>query len=533
MLVTLANFDEEIDFDIARRGRTYYRKKAVKELKLVADNKWTATVQGHDIYSVQITCENGLVTHCNCDCPYDFGPYCKHEVAVLYSLRDGVKKTRPRKQAQYKSFSQPTSNNEVEEKVDIKHRIMQALREYSGRDRFIEYAYAGDASLAVDQILYEADKLIDEQKTDLAIPYYQSAIEVLVPALQRVDDSDGGFGSAIDNSFERLEQITPLLNQSIANDFLQYCLKESLHKRYNGWSEFQNRWLIIAGKLCVSERDKQDVFGALDQLTTQDKSADSDFFATHHLEEIILIKNTIIKRMNGVDASIVFLRSNMKYSKVKKELVDQYIVLGDYDQAKELANSAFVEYYSSHAFIAMDFAQQLVQIAELQQDQANILKWTQVVFLGLGDFDYYHKLKKVATAKEWQAILVQLLSLTGRRSPYPRAGVEVQARIFALEGMLKELFALANSDSSCYYLVHEYENILKKLYPEGIADIYEREVRFELQAAVLGRRVYQQACRKLRRIKKLGFESRVNNIATDLMAQYPRRTALLEELGNL
>lgn len=533
MLVTLANFDEEIDFDIARRGRTYYRKNAVKALKQAGDNKWTATVQGSDLYSVQLTCENGLVTHCNCDCPYDFGPYCKHEVAVLYSLRDGVKKTRPHTQGQYKSSSQTTTNSEAVEKIDIKHRIIQTLREYSGRARFIDYAYAGSAALAIDQILYEADKLIDDQKFNLAIPYYQAAIEMIVPALQSVDDSDGGFGSTIENSFDKLEQITSNLNQQTAKELLRYCLKESLHKRYEDWSEFQNRWLVIAGKLCVSEHDKQDVFKSLDQLATQDKSIGSDFFAMHHLEEIILIKNAIIKRMNGIDASILFLRSNMKYPKVKKELVDQYIVLGDYTQAKELASSGFAEYQGAHAFVAMDFARQLVQIAELQQNMTSILEWAQIVFLGLGDFDYYHKLKKVATVKEWQTNLAQLLSLTGKHTIYPRAGVEVQARIFALEGMIKELFTLANSDPSCYYLVHEYENILKKSYPEGIADIYEREVRFDLQGFTLGRRAYQQACRKLRRIKKLGFENKVNKITADLIAQYPRRPALLEELSNL
>ena len=87
--MNLKNFEEYFDTKILKRGQNYYRDGAVLSIEKVADNEYTADVEGSEIYEVMVEMDKGgEIYDINCDCPYDMGDYCKHEAAVLYALRD-------------------------------------------------------------------------------------------------------------------------------------------------------------------------------------------------------------------------------------------------------------------------------------------------------------------------------------------------------------------------------------------------------------------------------------------------------------
>jgi uncharacterized Zn finger protein len=66
------------------RGRDYYDSGAVVELQQRGDTL-LAQVEGssYEPYEVTIELENGELVEADCTCPYDWGGYCKHIVAVL------------------------------------------------------------------------------------------------------------------------------------------------------------------------------------------------------------------------------------------------------------------------------------------------------------------------------------------------------------------------------------------------------------------------------------------------------------------
>ena len=72
------NFSKEI----LERGLSYYKQGRVKNL-IIDGNKAKAAVIGNRNYRVTINLADG---NFKCTCPYEFN--CKHEVAVLYSLRE-------------------------------------------------------------------------------------------------------------------------------------------------------------------------------------------------------------------------------------------------------------------------------------------------------------------------------------------------------------------------------------------------------------------------------------------------------------
>ena len=77
---------ESFEYQILKRGREYYDDGNVVSV-INADDKFIASVEGNDLYDVEINIdlEGGFITK-RCDCPYDFP--CKHEVAVLLAIKN-------------------------------------------------------------------------------------------------------------------------------------------------------------------------------------------------------------------------------------------------------------------------------------------------------------------------------------------------------------------------------------------------------------------------------------------------------------
>ena len=78
-----------------QRGSSYYRTGAVSDL-VRRGNLLTARVQGSEYAPYEITVsllDDGSIDDATCTCPYDWGGYCKHIVAVLLTVLQGDKIT--------------------------------------------------------------------------------------------------------------------------------------------------------------------------------------------------------------------------------------------------------------------------------------------------------------------------------------------------------------------------------------------------------------------------------------------------------
>ena len=77
------------------RGSSYYRSGAVSDV-VRRGNLLTARVQGSDYapYEIAVSLrDDGSIGDASCTCPYDWGGYCKHIVAVLLTVLQGDKIT--------------------------------------------------------------------------------------------------------------------------------------------------------------------------------------------------------------------------------------------------------------------------------------------------------------------------------------------------------------------------------------------------------------------------------------------------------
>lgn len=86
--MNLKNFQQTVEPQIANRGYHYYEDGYIEEIEQVEKGEFVATVQGTEEYSITVKIDEDLnVLSHSCDCPYDWGTVCKHEVAVMYYLR--------------------------------------------------------------------------------------------------------------------------------------------------------------------------------------------------------------------------------------------------------------------------------------------------------------------------------------------------------------------------------------------------------------------------------------------------------------
>ncbi|NLI93453.1 MAG: hypothetical protein GX434_15100 [Peptococcaceae bacterium] len=95
--MNLDDFQDYIESRIVERWRAYYQDGCVLSLEENEPCCYQAEVEGSDVYLVNVELDQAHnIVDSECDCPYDLGEYCKHEVAVFFALREkNTEKTLP------------------------------------------------------------------------------------------------------------------------------------------------------------------------------------------------------------------------------------------------------------------------------------------------------------------------------------------------------------------------------------------------------------------------------------------------------
>ena len=87
-MMDLHNFESYIDETILMRGYDYYRQGHVICIRENEEHVFMAEVEGTETYHVAVELDEDMsIVDTRCNCPYDYGEFCKHQVAVFLALR--------------------------------------------------------------------------------------------------------------------------------------------------------------------------------------------------------------------------------------------------------------------------------------------------------------------------------------------------------------------------------------------------------------------------------------------------------------
>ncbi len=556
MKIPLNEFDACIDEPILKRGLSYFRSGRVGEPVEVGQGEYEAVVFGTDEYAVRLKLENGVVVEHECSCPYDTGPVCKHVAALIFSLRQeelGLKKKAPRKQ--------PAKRRTVAEKVDalletVSHDELKAfvreqarlqapfrnlllaslsmdgsdsaaacnrqlkaiLRSCSDRGGFISWSASNRVAEAVEPVLSAAHRQMERGDFRGALVRCTAVMEQMTGALQYSDDSDGSIGGCVDEAYSLMEGMAGSSpSADLRKALLDYCFSAIDNRTYAGW-DWHEGMLRLGASLAETDRDVGRIFDLLD---LEEHSA-------YGKERAQCIRHGLIARLQGEEAAEAYADKHLENCELRSDAIQRALGRGEYAAAEEIALGGVAHDRTERPGLVAEWQNWLLRIARARGDDEAVVRYARILFIGnvMPQQDYYEILKKHVAPEAWPDFQEALIDDIAARGGWQTRSL--LAGIFIREGWTKRLLELV-SESRNFNVLAEYEPSLAGDYSPELVELYAAAVMEHIRTHT-GRNHYQEACRYLRRMIKLGGRARTTEVVAALRAAYPGRRALLEEL---
>jgi len=566
MQIPLNQFEQFIDETILKRGLQYFKNGHVHEPEEISPGEYEAIVEGSEDYTVQLTLKNGTITEYVCDCPYDMGPVCKHVAAVIFYLQqDELELNKKTKRAKTGETSIPTKRKTVAQQVDellekathdelkqfIKEKAAQnppfrnlflssfaqhnsdeskelyvkqvksILKTASDRHGFIDWSASRIVGIAIANLLESAQKQITNRNYKSAVFICTAVMEQMTEALQYSDDSNGDIGGSVDAAYEMLYAIAQeQLSEEIRKIIIEYCFTSFDKQIYSGW-DWHIGVLRLVALLLKTEDETERIFKQIDKAQRSDYERD----------EAQSIKYDILLKTKGENAAEKYLEQNITNSNLRREAIQKALKKKNFDKAISLAKDGVNCDLKDKPGLAKEWYDWLLKIAQAQNDTEKIIEYARMLFIDnfRNEQDYYQILKQHVKYENWKAFIEAVIQDITTKKRWLDSSLI--ASILIKEEWWDRLLELVKKTPDLNTIDH-YEKHLSKHYANEIVELYANGILKYMKNS-MKRDHYQNACRYIRKIIKLGARDKANEIISYLRTEYPKRKALLEELDKV
>jgi hypothetical protein len=563
MKISLNSFEQLIDETILKRGLEYFEQGYVSEFTTIATNEYEAIVEGSEDYTVNFIIENDIVVSHHCTCPYDFGPVCKHEVAVLFYMLQNELNLSENKPKKKKEQKKSTVENQIKTilhsldqealqkfiieqcKQDKKFRnyflvtfghinqqldtefyrnqIKEIVKVASDRHGFIDWHNMKYLKRALEPLVEKLESYKISYNFQQAFFLSAVLLEEMTITIQNADDSNGDIGYFVDTAVEALHDIASLdnLGSELKKEIFEYCIQIYNKKLFSGW-DWHLRILEIAENLAEDEKDVDLLISCLNK-TEGDYQSESTQMAILRLLHQYKTQKEVSQ----------FIEANLSNSRIRKTEIQKAIEDKNFEYAKKLCKEGIETDKISKPGLAIEWYRFLLKIAQTENDSAEIIKQAPFLFVNdsRSEEDYFEIMRENTVSKKWDADVEKLISYIQTESKTIWRSRELIRKIYIkqqwwdrLFELLKQTESLENIETEEEYLAKDYASELIQMYSNRLKNYVEK---------FIGREHYQKACRYLRRMKKLGGETEVNSLIEHLRKTYPMRKALMDELNKV
>lgn len=596
MSFPLDKFEPHISRVILDRGLGYFQENCVDGLTCDG-RRWEADVYGSETYLVEIEVEKGEVKEWYCDCPYDQGPICKHVVAVLFAIREEVmddagpgvveeeptaprkrgrrpktaapktapppepvKKTRPAKEAD------PTPGiiegmNEEELRAALaflssRHKEVKAyllskypgkyagssralyqqmvgalIRSHRGRHGYIDYELTGRLGHELSKMMENAGLQSPLSKAQLL----EEVVRQVAAVLEDADDSDGDLGTVIENALEELLQLAsdPGAAAETLDNLFRFGIEEGAKEVYYHFGSWGGDLLEIS---CAALRGKDRAEEMIKKLDGQIAVSDRSSFGSYFQQRLEKLKLELIGKWRSQKEADAYLQTRLHYANFRRVALERALAEKRYEEARRLATEGIgFDTKNKYPGLVAEWRKWLVRIAEAAGDRQSQIAELEKLYLDRGETEYFRQLKKIIPKGAFKEKAEQYIRhFRLREKPFGKTGQVFNsfvAHIFVEEKRLEDLLAEIRKQPSLF-LLDQYYDLLSGSYPDFFIESYEKYVRQEMDRA-FNRRDYERCCGYVVKIRNLGGTQQAQKILSDWRAQYPRRTAMLEEIRRM
>ncbi|MFB9277113.1 SWIM zinc finger family protein [Cohnella cellulosilytica] len=557
--MNIRHFESEINRTILARGYDYYTEGNVLEVFDQGKNEYLVQVEGSEVYEVEVKLdENGRIKRSVCDCPYDLGPICKHEVAAYYELREMIDGESDGEVAQEQAVKHSdlaevlndlskqqliemiveiaqqdavlknslifkySQGSDVEEPDKCKKLIAAIVKKHTGRGDFIDYRGVGRFAQELGRVLEKAEETEDVLLTvDIACLVLEEAVK----AFQYADDSNGDIGELANEALERVHeaiednaQWEPEKRERL---FLK-LLQESEKTIFEGWEDFRVALLSACAQFADVEALRNTLKAKIESLVHKYASQEYQKYTTETLLGIWL---DVLREYGTAEETEQFIDANLHYSSFRETLINQFKQDNHYDRVVKLALEG-EEQDKDYAGLVLKW--QKIRYAayhELQRKEEQKMLAEQLLLAG--EFEYYHELRQLAGEEE-------------RESLYDRLKMRLkQEESWQANSMYLKLIAEAEDlDELMEYVkenpaeIEEYADRLAGKFENEINAIYRDQIKKTAQWAT-NRSNYKKVGYMLRRYAKIAGRDNQTALINELRELYRKRPAFMDELDQI
>lgn len=536
---------------ILGRGIDYFTSNLVENV-YVKDNIIEATVYGTEEYKVEIVKHNEEIRNLSCNCPYADGENnCKHMAAVLFYLEDkentlsgqdiGESIGKLVEEADLiiiKDFLIDILKNDekllnrfkIKLQCDVsptdmkryKNQVNNIFRRYAGYHDFVDYKNARGFISELEEILdNDIRSMLDNNQLKEAFEL-TNYIFIKV-GNQDMDDSDGGTGEIANICSEIWQEILCKSDIKLKRESFKWLI-DHLDGSVIDYMEDYIEQIIFDNFKEEEFMEHKLIF--LDNEINEYKKDKDSWLNSYKLGEMVLRRINIMEE-NKVNQNIIeeYCKENLEINQVRKYYIDICINKKDYDMAIELLKEG-KDKEKDWPGLLLNYSLKLKdlykQIGKHKLYEEEL--WALVLNYKAGDVELYKELKSIYTDKEWMKEREIVFS---KLSPY--RGID---KLYELEGLYDRLIELV-LNSHGLYMVMEYEEILKDIYPEELLNKYENTIK-AMATNTSGRAHYREIVSILRRMKKYPKgKERVSGIVSNWRLRYKNRPAMMDELSKL
>jgi hypothetical protein len=352
-------------------------------------------------------------------------------------------------------------------------------------------------------------------------------LEEMTKALDFADDSNADIGTSIESSISILHAISELeLSEKIRKYLFEYCIKSYKKKIFVGW-DWHSSMLTIAVEIQSSDEEVKQIYELLDTIKPEkdDLGWDWDYRQAQR------IRLSLIRKTEGDEQAEKYMEENVSNPDFRKAVIEKAIENKDFDKAISLCQQGIMAHKGRLQGLVNDWKQLLLKVYQKQKDDDKVLELSRTLFLEshMDRKPYFDVLKKGIAKDQWNGYVDGLIEEIKSKS---RLGDPTTvAQIYIWEERWPDLLAIVQKNVSLH-AIDVYSHYLVKEFPSEVAELYQMAILKDMKVNV-GRNHYQNACRYLRRMIKMGERDKANFVIDELRRLYPKRKALMEELAKV
>jgi len=397
-MMNLQNFEEYIDGKILSRGENYFKHGYITSLEHDGDD-WVAEVEGSEIYTVNVSLsDDGEVLESYCDCPYDFGGCCKHEVAVFFALKEkGDKLSTETKSAKDGKKAEKENLQNILAKLD-KPALISLITEYAQTHKPMK-----------NEILFRYAKKENAEAGEYvtAVSSAVALIEEMMKLPEYCDGSDGYIGGAIDEAIEEIRETVFSVpkNHGDGTKIFDMVFNHALDNIFDEWTDLRLDLMSAIVPLCyeIANRERLENY-----LSVKDKNANDKRSKSYDYRQKQEIQLSIINLFDDETAAKNYIENNLDHFYFRCMAIETATEEKNFAEAEKLCADGEAEHADYGGYV-MKFRELRYSVYEAANNMPEKKKLALELMLN-GDFTYYIKYKELHSNDEWASVSESVLT---------------------------------------------------------------------------------------------------------------------------